>query len=627
MTISNTIRTAGPYIGNDVTTAFPFYFKIFKTADLLVVQTDVATGVATSLVLNSGYTVTLNPDQNANPGGTATLPAALASGKTLVLTSSLDYLQPLDITNGGGFYPAVLNAALDRLTIFCQQLFSLASRSLKLPLSDTGMNTELPSAASRANKLLGFDSTGRPIVAAPVSGSAAEVAIALVNTIIGYASSAGASLIGWISSATGSIIRTVQDKLRDQTSLFDFMTAAQIADVQSGAKTLNVSSAVQAAWNWCVPRGIAMQVPPGIYRCDTTITKPQSFFAPVMFGDNGKSSVFDFSNVAPGSSGMYIQGGSGQLLTAEWRNIGFSASGTQVAIEVDGQCGMMFNQLVFSNLAGGFLFHNKTAGSFGEYLVGDSCEFKSTCLKPLEYRVTGGNNSFHGSGLRNCLVNGATGYPVVTVGDGCFPYNSPLSLQLWPRGGPVTLVQHNGTVATVPAIFHGTITLEPSATKLVTLGAGPGVLLMDISILSVNENWVPGTAKLCEHITLSANGQFSLLRRPYTISATGITTGGSVNADLAFNKNAGVKTGTLLHITARGANYRWSTLGVATIAAGQGGSNTFTKIVDTIPFNTSGWGAPVYTLDASGNVVVTNAAGGFSVTLDIAVSQIGYSLG
>ena len=189
MTISNTIRTAGPYIGNDVTTAFPFYFKIFKTSDLLAVQTDVATGVATSLVLNSGYTVTLNPDQNDNPGGTVTLPAVLATGKTLVLTSSLDYLQPLDITNGGGFYPSVLNAALDRLTIFCQQLFSLASRSLKLPLSDTGVNTELPSAAARANKVLAFNDAGLPIVVIPTSGSAADLAITL-------ASLSGASLIG-----------------------------------------------------------------------------------------------------------------------------------------------------------------------------------------------------------------------------------------------------------------------------------------------------------------------------------------------------------------------------------------------------------------------------------------------
>lgn len=202
MTISNTIRTAGPYIGNGVTTTFPFYFKIFKAADLLAVQTDVATGVATSLVLNSGYTVTLNSDQNASPGGTATLPAALATGKTLVMTSALDYLQPLDITNGGGFYPAVLNAALDRLTIFCQQLFGLASRSLKLPLSDTGMNTELPSAAARAGRILSFDFIGNPVVVAPSSGSAADLALILSG-------SNGANGVGIGSTTVGAFLGNV----------------------------------------------------------------------------------------------------------------------------------------------------------------------------------------------------------------------------------------------------------------------------------------------------------------------------------------------------------------------------------------------------------------------------------
>lgn len=190
MTISNTIRTAGPYIGNGVTTVFPFYFKIFKTAELLVVQTDVATGVTTPLVINSGYTVTLNSDQNANPGGMATLPAALATGQTLVLTSDLAYLQPIDITNGGGFYPAVINAALDRLTIFCQQLFSLASRSLKFPLSDTGKNTELPSAAARANSLLGFDDQGDMVTVVPISGGVFDFALQLISSI-------GASLVGY----------------------------------------------------------------------------------------------------------------------------------------------------------------------------------------------------------------------------------------------------------------------------------------------------------------------------------------------------------------------------------------------------------------------------------------------
>ena len=68
MTISSTTRKAGPYRGNGVTTAFPFGFKVFKKEDVLVTFTD-ANGTDYELVLDSDYSVTLNADQNNNPGG------------------------------------------------------------------------------------------------------------------------------------------------------------------------------------------------------------------------------------------------------------------------------------------------------------------------------------------------------------------------------------------------------------------------------------------------------------------------------------------------------------------------------------------------------------------------------
>jgi hypothetical protein len=90
MTISSTNRKAGPYIGNGTTTVFPFYFKVFTAADVEVVKLNVSTNVETTLALTTDYTVTLNTDQNANPGGSITLVAgALASGFNLVVTSDI----------------------------------------------------------------------------------------------------------------------------------------------------------------------------------------------------------------------------------------------------------------------------------------------------------------------------------------------------------------------------------------------------------------------------------------------------------------------------------------------------------------------------------------------------------
>jgi hypothetical protein len=39
MSISTTDRKAGPFVGNGVTTAFDFEFKVFSSADVLVVKT------------------------------------------------------------------------------------------------------------------------------------------------------------------------------------------------------------------------------------------------------------------------------------------------------------------------------------------------------------------------------------------------------------------------------------------------------------------------------------------------------------------------------------------------------------------------------------------------------------
>ena len=122
MTINSNTRKAGPFVGNNVTTTFPFTFKVFAAADLLVVRVNTTTNVETTLVLGTDYSVTLNAEQNSSPGGNVVLTSALATGNNMIITSDLGNLQPTDLTNQGGFYPEVINDALDRATIQIQQL-------------------------------------------------------------------------------------------------------------------------------------------------------------------------------------------------------------------------------------------------------------------------------------------------------------------------------------------------------------------------------------------------------------------------------------------------------------------------------------------------------------------------
>lgn len=199
MTISSQARTAGPFACNGSTTVFPFAFKVFSTSDVTVVfRTDV-TGVEATLVLGVDYTVSLNTNQDANPGGTVTTIGAFSSGTTLTLTSKVAYLQPTDLTNQGGFYPKVITTALDRLTIFTQQLLGLANRALKFPISDGNLDGTLPGKDQRKGRLLAFhETTGLPVAGPTISDTATvgdnitaikTVAdnIADVNTVAEYA--------------------------------------------------------------------------------------------------------------------------------------------------------------------------------------------------------------------------------------------------------------------------------------------------------------------------------------------------------------------------------------------------------------------------------------------------------
>lgn len=176
MTISSTNRKAGPYTGNGTATVFPFAFKVFQASDLDVVRLDTTLNVETNLTLTTDYTVVLNGDQDSNPGGSLTLVAgALASGFTLTITSDIANLQPTDLTNQGGFYPDVINDALDRATIQIQQLQEQVNRSLKVAISSTADVTLPPPAA---NDLIGWDATGTNL---------ANIDPATLATVVAYA--------------------------------------------------------------------------------------------------------------------------------------------------------------------------------------------------------------------------------------------------------------------------------------------------------------------------------------------------------------------------------------------------------------------------------------------------------
>jgi len=88
---------------------------------------------------------------------------------------------------------------------------------------------------------------------------------------VDYLTGLGSSLISYAPSGYGAVTTTVQAKLQQYVSVFDFMTAAQITDVQTAAGILDVAAAIMTATTACVTSGKALFFPAGTYTC-TTIT-------------------------------------------------------------------------------------------------------------------------------------------------------------------------------------------------------------------------------------------------------------------------------------------------------------------------------------------------------------------
>lgn len=157
MTVSSTTSRAD-YTGNGSTTAFtvPFYF--LDNTHVTVYLTVIATGATTTLVLGTDYTLT---GAGVSTGGTVTTTVAPSTSQKLSILRSVPQTQLIHYVPNDPFPAASHEQALDQLTMEVQQVNETLARSIKLSSTNTMTSTEFTvPATTRANKVLGFDSTG-----------------------------------------------------------------------------------------------------------------------------------------------------------------------------------------------------------------------------------------------------------------------------------------------------------------------------------------------------------------------------------------------------------------------------------------------------------------------------------
>ena len=208
MSISSTTNR-NDYVGNGAAFTYAYGFKIFLSSELLVTVVNL-TGVETTLVLNTDYSVTGVAN---NSGGNIVLINAsqswlttgfLTTGFGLTVRRVRALTQTTDIRNQGDFYPETHEDVFDKQVMISQQQQDEIDRTLKLPETEVGSGTfVLPPLINRANQFLGFGPTGDPIAAASVSSSV--TASAFMQTVLDDTTPALARATLGIDGVSGNI--------------------------------------------------------------------------------------------------------------------------------------------------------------------------------------------------------------------------------------------------------------------------------------------------------------------------------------------------------------------------------------------------------------------------------------
>ena len=196
------------YTGSAGTGPYAFTFALLATSDLAVYKN------ATKLTETSDYTVTLS---SSTGQGSVTLASAASGSDTITLVGARALARTTDFVTSGSLTAAALNTDLDSLVIFAQQLSEENSRNMKAPVTEGISGTTdmtLPAKATRASKILEFDSDGNPAVSLTATGLSTLAGItADITTVAGIASnvttvagiSSNVSTVAGISSNVSSV--------------------------------------------------------------------------------------------------------------------------------------------------------------------------------------------------------------------------------------------------------------------------------------------------------------------------------------------------------------------------------------------------------------------------------------
>jgi hypothetical protein len=218
------------YLADGTQVSFTYPFPIFADADLEV-RLD-------GLVLAFGYTVA---GAGASEGGSVVFDTAPAAARRVTLRRNLAVARTSDFQANGILRARTLNDELDYQVAALQEVKEELGTALRLDPSEVGGAATLPLPSARANRLLGFDSTGGVTVFDRGAGTMS-------------------------APFPGGIPRTVEDKLAEHLSARDF------GAVGDGAA--DDGPALQAAMNAAAASGKLLEIGEGSFRTTMPLLLP-----------------------------------------------------------------------------------------------------------------------------------------------------------------------------------------------------------------------------------------------------------------------------------------------------------------------------------------------------------------
>ena len=309
-------RLAGPFT-SEGQSRLPFGFLIFEKTDVYVATADDPEAQAKMLVYGQDYSVEMNADQTATPGGTVVLTTPIVKGNIFVVGSAVAYTQNMQLTNFSRFPPEIINESLDRIVVQIQQLVELTGRTISLPPTSNLTVSEFldnlfnaaKSAAKSAEEAKKFAQICEEIKQNIFiySWDIPHVVDTLDDVekypydgffaVGGYGDPGrhGQDISNRVVKASGSTeLRTLGERFSDVVNVRDFGAKGDGRVAYSGtlkfyAGTTDDADALQAAIDACERRGGGtVLIPRGIYMCSHTLRLPSSI---VLAGSGAQATI------------------------------------------------------------------------------------------------------------------------------------------------------------------------------------------------------------------------------------------------------------------------------------------------------------------------------------------------